>query len=52
MEHCSLAVVDACWLEPVFFFCCLSKLVEYCGLLSRMNCKFVIFDLSIELLSL
>jgi len=19
MEHCSLAVVDACWLEPIFF---------------------------------
>ena len=38
--------------ETYFFPCCLSKLMEYCGLLSRMNCKFVIFDLSIELLSL
>ena len=36
----------------LFFSCCLSKLMEYCGLLSRMNYKFVIFDLSIELLNL
>ena len=36
------------WSTVVYYQEWTAKLMEYCGLLSRMNCKFVIFDLSIE----
>ena len=46
---CRLEVWNLHWFLVVYQN---TKLMEYYGLLSRMNCKFVIFDLSIELLSL